>query len=408
MRFLRSTGLVILIIVLSWACGSAEDTSAGGITVPRVVDPDLTIGLVEGDSAYLFGNVMSVVADGEGRVYVGDRIGATVRAYDSAGRFVRMIAREGGGPGEIDGWPADLAAAPEGGFYVRDGARITVFSSGQDRGVADSLAAVWTLPGYGNLTTSRGRVGRLGEYYYPGGSFRPGERPRYFYVQVRDGVMADDTLEVPDYPRLSELRPTLYRLGPSDALMIRGLSHVPFAALPVWDVTPSGTILSSDAFSYTLIETDMHGDTMLVIRGPSSTPREIPATERADSARALRGRLDSLRVPVDELIGLGDGVREGRLPAALPPLIGIHVAADATIWVEQWPHEGQGQHRFYDVFEADGQFKERVVLRAPLRRDPAPFFGSKFIVAVIADALTGVDLVVRFARTGPEDGPASR
>lgn len=363
-----------------------------------VLDPDLTIGFVEGGADSVFGDVKSVVADNDGRVYVGDGIGATIRAYDADGAFLGTIAREGGGPGEIHGWPADLAAAPDGGFYARDGSRVTIFVPRGSGRPADSVAEVWPVPGYGNLTTSRGRVGRSGEYYYPGGLFRRGERPRYYYFPIRDGVIASDTLDVPHSPQMASLRAALYPLGATDAMMISGVSHVPFAALPAWDVTPSGTVVSSDASSYVLVETDVRGDTLRVIHGPVDVPREISATERADSARALQARIDSLRFPIDELMGVGEGVREGRLPATLPSLIGIHVAEDQTIWVEQWPEQGGNQYRFYDVFDPSGAFRERVTLRAALRRDPPPFFGSKYIVGIVIDTATDVHGVVRFTR----------
>jgi hypothetical protein len=384
------------LLVLVVACGDAADSSGAARSGSLERDPDFTIGLVEGDSAYMFGDIRAVAVDAAGRVYVGDRIGATIRAYDGSGRFIERIAREGRGPGEVYGWPADIETAPDGTLFVRDGSDITLFAISGSGGIADSVAAVWPWPGYGNLTSTRGRVGGSGEYYYPGGEHRPDELPRFFYLPFRDGVVLGDTLEVPSYPGLVSLRPALYRLGATDALMLEGLSHVPFAPIPVWDVTEVGTIVSSDGTMDELIETTAGGDTVRVIAGMTSTVRQIPAGERADSARALAARLDALRVPVDEIAGLGEGVREGRLPANLPPLIGLHVAADGMIWVERWPDEGQGSHRFYDVLQTDGRSWARITLRAPLSAEPPPHFGGRYIAGVVVDSVTGVERVVRF------------
>jgi hypothetical protein len=161
-------------------------------------------------------------------------------------------------------------------------------------------------------------------------------------------------------------------------------------------VTQDGTILSSTGAEYVLIETSFRGDTLRVIEGPSSGLVEIPATERADSARALDARLDTLPVPIDEVHGLGPGVRDRQLPAILPAVIAIHVAVNGSIWVETWPPEGQSDSRFFDVLDGEGRLLTRVELRAPLTRDPPPFFGERYVVGVLRDPDTGVERVVRF------------
>ena len=389
------SGFCLLLSI--WACGPGDDAATSAGTGALVIEPDLTIGLVEGDAAYLFGDIGAVAVDTVGRVYVGDRSGSTIRAYDETGRYIKHIARRGGGPGEISDIPADIAATGHSTIYVRDGSRITVFAPSRSGEVADSVTALWPTPGLGNLTPTRSRVGADGEhYYYPSGRYGRDQLPRFFYHVLDNGVVTNDTLEVPPYPGLAARRPAMYRLG-RDALLLPGLSHVPFAPLPAWDVTPAGTLLSSAATRYALIETDVNDDTVRVIEGPGGTLREIPAAEAADSARALDARLDSLRVPIDEVQGVGEGVRERRLPAELPALIGIHVATNGTIWVEQWPPEGQGQSRFYDVFDVNGQFTSSVVLRAALNRDPPAFFGSHFLAGVTTDSATGVERVVRFS-----------
>ena len=186
--------------VLLLACGRVADSDSHVEPAPLVIEPDLSIGIVEGDSAYLFGAIVSVASDSAGHIYVGDRIGATIRAYDESGRFLKRIARDGQGPGEIDRWPADIALGAGGTIYVRDASRITIFSPREPAGVADSVAAVWPLPSLGNLSSTRGRVDIAGNYLYPGYLFRPDQPPRIFYLPVRDGSPTGDTLDVPPYP----------------------------------------------------------------------------------------------------------------------------------------------------------------------------------------------------------------
>lgn len=400
---------MLAIAFATTACAAGPDAADADSTDILTIEPDFTIGLVDGDSAYLFGAIVSVAADDEGRIYVGDRIGATIRAYGTDGRYLKQVAREGEGPGEIYGWPADVTVGPEGTLFVRDATRITVFTPAVAGDVADSVATIWRLPGYGNLSSTRSRVSGTGAYYYPGYLFMDGQHPRYFYLPFSNSGLTADTLEVPAYPGLAGRRGASYRMSERSGRSLDGLSHVPFAPLPVWDVTHAGTILSADGSRDEILETNAAGDTLRVIAG-AWEPKIIPAAEKADSARALDARLDTLPVPIDRVVNLGDGVRERQLPETLPPIIGIHVATDGRIWVERWPSEGQSNSRFYDVLNADGVLIERIVLRAPLTRNPPPFFGARHVVGVLRDAETGIERVVRFtvrSVAAPTEGPGS-
>jgi hypothetical protein len=366
---------------------------------PAVLAPDLFIGQTDGDPEYLFGDVRSVAVDDEGRVYVGDRIGATIRAYDASGQYLGQIAREGEGPGEIIGWPADLLPGRDGSLTVRDAQRITVFAPREPGGLPDSVAAIWRLSGYGNLSATRSRAAESGAYLYPDNLFRDDELPRFFYLPFRDGTAIGDTLEVPPYASLAGRRRAYYRISQSSGRLLDGLSHVPFAPLATWDATRRGTILSSDGADCRLIETNLTGDTVRVIAGPDVGPRPIPPSERDDSLRALSARIDTLPVPLDEVRGLGEGVAQRRLPPSLPCIVGIHVATDGSIWVERWPDEGQGQSRFFEVLDGDGEVRGHLALQAPLVKDPPPFFGSRYLVGVVADPITGVERVALFSLT---------
>jgi hypothetical protein len=352
------------------------------------------VGILDGAPEHLFGSISSVATDAERRTYVGDRTGASVRAFAEDGGFLGWIAREGGGPGEINSWPANLLVGADGRLYVRDGARVTVFGTRTEGSMPDSVADLWNT-GPGNLTSSRSGLARDGQYFYPGGRFRPNEPPRYFYTSFRDGEADGDTLPVPDYPGLTGLQPALLRLG-VDALMLRGLSHVPFSAVPVWDVTPTGTLLSSDGASSILLETDERGDTVRGITLPQTSLRSVPARERADSLAALDERITGAPGPLNQATGIGDGVEDRRLPEFLPPVIGLSVSQDGSIWVERWPPEEDANSRYYDVLNGNGRLQRVVVLRAPLLRDPPPWFGSRSVVGVVRDAETGVERVARF------------
>ena len=389
-----------LVLVIS-GCDSAAVLPAPNVQATDTIflDPVLTIGLDAGDSNYLFGAITSVTADADGRIYVGDRIGTTVRVFDAAGAFVRQLAGPGQGPGELSGRPIDIMVGHDDRLYMRDGTRITVFERRVGGPVPDFVASdTWRSPA-GNNSPSRRRLSRGGRYYDPGGRWTRNEHPRFYFRLFHEGVLSGDTLEVPPYAGLVAHRPALLRLGSGpDALMLPGLSKVPFSAVPVWAVTLDGTLLSSDGASSTLFETDLAGDTLRMIRLPEPRVRTIPPGERADSLRALERRIARVPGRLNQIEGLGLGVEERRLPDVPPAVLGLHIGEDGSIWVERWPPEGQDTFRYYDVLDESGVFVHLVVLRLPITRNPAPWFGQDVIVGVVRDSETEVERVVRFDR----------
>jgi hypothetical protein len=56
---------------------------------------------------------------------------------------------------------------------------------------------------------------------------------------------------------------------------------VPFAARPVWDVTPDGTMITGDGVSYDLHEVDGHGQVITRFTR-AVAPDRIPQHEPAD------------------------------------------------------------------------------------------------------------------------------
>ena len=391
-------GRLLLALMAATGCGMTSDGPATEEVAADTVflDPAITIGVEEGDPNYLFGSITSVAVDAEGRVYVGERFGATVRVYGSDGTFLRRLAAEGEGPGEISYQPAFMTFDGEGRLYIRDAVGVTVFSLRAGASLPDSVVATWRTIDLGNMSSEdRDRVTRDGRYLKQRYVRRPGVHPRFFYIPFVDGEPTGDTLELPAYPGLTALRLALLPLGP-DRLILRGLNRVPFAAVPVWDAAPQGTILSTDGVSPVLIETDARGDTLRTIHLPDLPLRRVPPREREDSLRALEERIASVPGRLNDVEGLGEGVAERRLPEFLPRVIALHVVDDGTIWLEQWPPEDRPDFRQYMVLDQNGALLRFVVLRAPLLGNPPRHITERFIVGVIRDPETEVERVVRF------------
>jgi len=72
-----------------------------GLKMRIVFKEELSIGDVEGDENYMFGEEISFSADEEGNFYVTDSDTHRILKYDSEGKFLLSFGREGQGPGEF-------------------------------------------------------------------------------------------------------------------------------------------------------------------------------------------------------------------------------------------------------------------------------------------------------------------
>jgi hypothetical protein len=273
--------------------------------------------------------VTAVAVDARGRIYVADRIGSTVKVYAPDGRFLRTLGREGDGPGEYRG-PVDIRFRGD-TAYVRDVNRITLLVPRGREVIPDSVADTWRIPGFGNSASRPAGMGDDGSYFYPDYLWRHAESiHRQFYRRVARGEWTADTLEVPTYPGMSTTGNAYYMVNRGSGRQLPGLNTVPFAPRPRWDITPRGTIVSGDGSRYEIRETDSRG--RVIRRFTRDVPLQpVPASERAESLAALRGRLDTVPVPLGDVQNMPDDVRQLRLPRTLPAFIDVHVATDGAL-----------------------------------------------------------------------------
>jgi hypothetical protein len=91
---------------------------------------ELSIGVLEGEAEYQFGNVRAIAVDDAGRMFVYDAHGPVLRMYSPDGTWVSDVGREGEGPGEYKRPDSGLAVLPDGTVAIRDpgNGRITLYS----------------------------------------------------------------------------------------------------------------------------------------------------------------------------------------------------------------------------------------------------------------------------------------
>ncbi|MBD3277194.1 MAG: hypothetical protein GF388_02750, partial [Candidatus Aegiribacteria sp.] len=87
-------------------CGAAEnetsDTAAESAEPDTLsISPTDSIGILMGDSNYVFGTISDAIVLDSGNIVILDEASRSAMMYGPAGDFIRRIAREGSGPGEL-------------------------------------------------------------------------------------------------------------------------------------------------------------------------------------------------------------------------------------------------------------------------------------------------------------------
>jgi hypothetical protein len=84
-----------------------------------------TIGVMMGDSSYVFGNVTDAARAPDGGIYVLDGLRCRLSVYSPDGTFQTSVGRKGSGPGEYQ-YPKSFALMSDGGVVICDWGGISV------------------------------------------------------------------------------------------------------------------------------------------------------------------------------------------------------------------------------------------------------------------------------------------
>jgi streptogramin lyase len=339
------------------------------------------------------GELSGIAVDRAGNVYVSDFSATQIWVFDAAGRSLKAIGRKGQGPGEFQA-PTGIAIGPDARLYVRDAVRVSRFTADPSTGRLTRYEDGFRGPTYADWRSTRAtRFDSAGRLYYPAFNNIDRSRRTGYYLRYSPAGMLLDSLEVPAFPN-APASTAFFRVSAGGGRMLRGLNHVPFAPLPVWEVTSRGTLITGDGRSYLLRETDRAGRELRVYRR-TVPPERIPDRERRDSLAALRARLDSVPVPLDRVEGMPPEVRSLRLPNVYPAYMAAYEGEDGRVWVRRWA-AGGSERSIFDVFEPDGRFRTVVVLPRAIAAYPTPVLSLGGIAAIGIDGETGANTILRF------------
>lgn len=355
-----------------------------------------TVGEDAPRTPFMLGEVSGLAFDASGRLYVADVQEPRIVVFDSTGRHLATIGRKGEGPGEFTA-PTGPIIAADGSLYVRNMSRVQHFVPDPRSGLPTRFDRHFEGPLYAPWRSKLpSQIDAQGRFHFPREATPSADRrTRYAYQRYRLDGTPLDSLGVPVHPTMRASWATV-PITSHSGRMVPGLNVVPFHPMPVWAVSNSGTIFSSAADRYLIVETDAAGRILRQITRPD-VPQPIPAAERAESTRALARRIDTLKVPLAQVEGASEEVRARRLPLVYPMIVGLVAASDGALWVRRWAAPTSAAATVFDVFGADGRYRETV--RLPMRCAPQPsvIVRGALVACVVLDPASGAEQVVVFS-----------
>ena len=387
---MKRTAFVVALLLIS-ACGdenappppAATATDSAGIRVvanpPADLvyaelgeEPLLSIGLLTGPEELLFGRIASARRDGAGNVIVADRQAHQIRVFDSEGRHLQTLGREGEGPGEFetlsgawvvryrDGTNGDsrqvIAADSELDRITRFSGEGTPMGTATLAGREDMSIRTIGLAGPTRVL-SRASPYSLPDFENRGGSIADlmdallggeGNRRVLFVLHRLDGVLVDTLAEGKDAA-----------VG-SVAMGDGALSFaIPFSPESEAAGSPHGVVVTGGTeYAISVFE---DGSLRLIARLDEAPPaRTDEHLERY--ARGSEGD-DADEAEVREDI---ERYRQVPLPDSLPAYTDVLFAEEGEVWARRYRFADESVAR-WDVFATDGIHLGRVVVPASFR-----------------------------------------
>ena len=307
------------------------------ITAPREApewraEPVFLAATVGGEDGE-FGSVRSILLSEDGTLYVVDPSKRAVSMFDSTGRFIRILGREGSGPGEYrDPYSIAWVGTSLALLDPRNG-RLGLFDS------TGHWLASWPVP-----SISGGQFIRL---------YRTASTAWLYGIKqnTSDGVFIRYTALGPQ-DTLPVLRPgTLLSVGRKCQRPDQGVSYFPqpFGA-SLLQIPAGGNVRAlAVTTAYRIAVVDAEGDTLrLIERGPPP----VPVSDQ-DWAEANADWATFRREWPTATCDHGEFSR----PAAKPPIVHLFVDDTGRLWVERTSPDGPQ----YDVFSQNGLLLATVV-----------------------------------------------
>ena len=409
--------VAVLLSVLAASCGRAlagpavemRVDTVGDTVVVRTVSgsvwgadarmvQELSIGAIEGEDAYMLGDVKGLAVTRAGEILALDTQVPVLREYGPDGRHIRDIGRDGGGPGEYERPDGGIAALADGRVLVRDPgtARINVYA-------ADGASlGEWRLASGGGWNTSDPLYVDTAGNVYTLVLRERGKPPwewRYSLARYNPDGVHTDSIFAPEWDYEAPRVTGQGEHGSSS-------NNVPFSPTKAWTFSPLGYTVGGLSTDYRI---DLYRTDAPVLRIERDyEPVPVGAGEKAEREERVTRNMRS-QYP-------GWRWNGPAIPDFKPPFRGIFVGDDGRIWVQlsqpsveimseadARDEERRTQNRpsrfrdgvAFDVFEPDGRYLGFVRMPDGFNTSPDPVFRGDSIWAIVRDELD-VQHIVRY------------
>ena len=354
------------------------------------------IGEAEGSDSVTFGQIWYVIPTDDGRIFVFDHQGPTIKLFDSTGKLQRFVGRKGSGPGEF-GEVNGMDVLPNGRLALWDATngRVSVYDGNGD------FSRQWRVPVGGFFTSNALRADRAGNIVLNLTiARRAGEiGGESGYIRFDEQGTVHDTVRVPKWidstPQIAASRGNPPQISVS--------LPIPFAPQLVHLWSKAGVLVSGPSAPYVAYLTNGRGKPVKVLR--DWTPVAVQS-EEADEHRARATW--QVRLSIPEWSWKGADV-----PATKPAYASIQGSEDGALWVSIYseavrvadvdsaaatpglppmPPQHYREPNVYDVFGANGIYLGRV--RAEQGQEIMRMHASR-VWGVLTDSL-GVAYLARW------------
>ena len=295
-----------------------------------------------------FSNLVSLAVDDSGAVYACDYEANNIKKLSAEGEFLKIIGKEGQGPGEF-GSPLQIDIARD-RLIVWDSMnmRMTLLSLEGEyiKSVKwDRLQQGWP---YRIKSLPDGKIGIEGRVSFRRGRSRPDEWIIHLFSHDMDRLREVDRREV--WARKNIMNPELQR---------QQSIPIPFSPMVHWVMSPKGNIIIGYSDKY---EIEIHDP----LKGKLSTfAREYEPVEvsKEDRERYFAGMTFSTSVggEVTRKQGAPDYVvKNTDFPRYKPAFNNIFCDSEGNIWVHTFHKDPEEEGRSFDAFDEKGRFLNRV------------------------------------------------
>ncbi len=356
-RALPGAVAVVLLAALAPAVAAAAPATRVVDGVPHVLNGAQPAGGVEhvkleelwragaGESDELFGLISQVLLDAQGNVYLLDTQLSHAVVYSPQGKQLRVIGREGEGPGEVNR-PLDILFMPDGSVglvqtfpgkivkLTREGAPAGTFELGGGATQGGFNVIVEAKSAGGNLVLAGQRITQTAT----GNS-------RTFFLASFDGAGAEKTRYLEKVVELDLSKPSITEKAYSFVYPRR------------WDVAPDGRVWAPAERNRYAINVYAPGGKLerVVEREYASRPRTAEEIDRVN--RVLEAQVRGAPMKI-----------ETGVESTEQDIDQLRCLADGTVWVlssRGSVEQPAGVFATWDVFDAAGAFVRQVAVHCP-------------------------------------------